>query len=44
MEAALGIPAYLLVRLQTDYNLHMAQKDDTLSKRLMEIRKVSALF
>lgn len=44
MEAALGVPAYLLVGLQTDYNLQMARKDDKLNKRLMEIRKVSALF
>lgn len=44
MEAALGVPAYLLVGLQTDYNLQMARKDDKLNKRLMEIRKVSSLF
>lgn len=44
MEAALGVPAYLLVGLQTDYNLQMARKDAKLNKRLMEIRKVSALF
>jgi len=44
MEAALGVPAYLLVGLQSDYNLQIAQKDEKLSKRLIEIRKISALF
>ena len=44
MEAALGVPAYMLVGMQTDYNLQVAQKDSKLSKRLAEIRKVAALF
>jgi addiction module HigA family antidote len=44
MEAALDIPAYLLVGLQADYNLQMAQKDSELSKRLAEIRKISAML
>jgi hypothetical protein len=26
MEAALGVPAYILIGMQTDYNLQMAQK------------------
>ena len=44
MEAALGVPAYMLVGMQADYNLQVAQKDKALSKRLAEIRKVAALF
>jgi addiction module HigA family antidote len=44
MEAALGVPAYILVGMQTDYNLQVAQKDSKLSKRLAEIRKVAALL
>ncbi|MDR1652807.1 MAG: HigA family addiction module antidote protein [Prevotellaceae bacterium] len=44
MEAALGVPAYILVGLQTDYNLQVAQKDSKLSNRLAEIRKVAALL
>ena len=44
MEAALGVPAYMLVGMQTDYNLQMAQKDNKLNKRLAEIRKMTAMF
>jgi len=44
MEAALGIPAYMLVGMQTDYNLQVAQKDSKLNKRLAEIRKIAAAF
>jgi addiction module HigA family antidote len=44
MEAALGTSAGLLLRLQTDYNLQVAQKDSKLSKRLAEIRKLAAMF
>lgn len=44
MEAALGIPAYILIRLQTDYNLQMAQKDSKLNKRLAEIRKIASVL
>ena len=44
MEAALGVPAYILVGIQTDYNLQMAQTDSQLSKRLDEIRKLAAAF
>ena len=42
MEAALGVPAYMLVGMQTDYNLQVAQKDSKLKKRLAEIRKLAA--
>ena len=42
MEAALGVPAYMLVNLQTDYNLQVAHTDKKLNKRLAEIRKVAA--
>ena len=44
MEAALGVPAYMLVRMQTDYNLQVAQKDNKLKKRLDEIRKAVAML
>jgi addiction module HigA family antidote len=43
-EAALGVPAYILVGMQADYNLQMAQKDNKLNKRLAELRKMSAAF
>jgi len=44
MEAALGVPAYILVGMQTDYNLQVAQKDNKLIRRLAEIHKISAMF
>ena len=44
MEAAFGIPAYILVGMQTDYNLQVAQKDNRLNKRLAEIRKMAMTF
>jgi len=43
MEAALGIPAYVLVNLQADYNLQMSQRNKKLSKRLEKIRKIVAM-
>ncbi len=44
MEAALGVPAYILVGMQTDYNLQIAKKDRELNKRLTEVRKIASLF
>jgi addiction module HigA family antidote len=44
MEAALGVSSGLLLRMQTDYNLQVAQTDSKLSKRLAEIRKIAAIF
>jgi addiction module HigA family antidote len=44
MEAALGLPAYMLVGMQTDYNLQVAQKDNKLNKRLDEIRKIAVML
>lgn len=44
MEAALGVSAGLLLRMQTDYNLQVAQSDSKLNKRLAEIRKIVAVF
>ena len=44
MEAALGVSSGLLLRMQTDYNLQVAQTDKKLNKRLAEIRKVAALL
>ena len=43
-EAALGIPADSLIRLQTDYNLQIVNKDKSFSNRLAEIRKMAAAF
>jgi len=44
MEAALGVEPNLLLRMQTDYNVQVAQKDNKLSKRLAEIRKMASLL
>jgi addiction module HigA family antidote len=44
MEAALGIPAYLLVGMQTDYDLQVAQNDKKLTDRFNEIRKIASVF
>lgn len=43
-EAALGIPAHILVSMQADYNLQVAKNDSKLKKRLDEIRKIAALL
>jgi plasmid maintenance system antidote protein VapI len=44
MEAALGVPAYILVGMQTDYNLQVAQTDGKLNQKLAEIRKLAVMF
>jgi len=44
MEAALGVPAYILAGMQTDYNLQVAQNDCKLNRRLAEIRKMAVVL
>jgi addiction module HigA family antidote len=44
IEAALGINAGLLVRMQTSYNLQVAQKDKKLRSRLAEVREMAAVL
>jgi len=44
MEAALGIPAYILVGMQTDYNLQVARSDKKLIDRFNEIKKLAVAF
>ena len=41
-EAALGVPADSLIRLQTDYNLQVVNQDKFFLKRLADIRKMVA--
>lgn len=43
-EAALGINAETLIRLQSKYNMRAARKDKSFMQRLDEIRKMAALF
>ena len=42
LEAALGIKADVLVRMQMDYNLDMARNSDKMKERLSSIRKIAA--
>jgi addiction module HigA family antidote len=43
-EAALGIPAEMLIGLQTDYNMRIIKQDKTFTERLAQIRKVAAML
>ncbi len=44
MEAALGVPAYILVSMQADYNLQVAKQDKSLLIRLAEIGKIASML
>ncbi|MDE5711691.1 MAG: HigA family addiction module antidote protein, partial [Bacteroides sp.] len=44
LEAALGINADLLVRMQTDYNMQVAQKNNSLIEKLNQIKKIAAVL
>lgn len=43
-EAALGVPADSLMRLQLKYNMQQAMNDPSLYERLKQIRKYAALL
>ena len=43
-EAALGINAGLLMRMQLDYNMQIAIQDKTFLQKLANIRKIAAMF
>ena len=43
-EAALGISAGLLMRMQLDYNMRIAREDKSLVERLERIRRVAAVL
>jgi addiction module HigA family antidote len=43
-EAALGIPAAMLLKIQMQYDMQMAESDKNLLSRLAAIRKVAAVF
>ncbi|MDR2816652.1 MAG: HigA family addiction module antidote protein [Proteiniphilum sp.] len=43
-EAALGINADLLMRMQLKYNMQIVRQDKTLADRLAEIRKAAAML
>ncbi len=43
-EAAMGLPADVLMRLQLKYNMQIASCDKTFIKRLAKIRKIAAVL
>jgi addiction module HigA family antidote len=43
-EAALGIPADMLIGMQIDYNMRILKQDKTFSNRLAGIRKMTAVL
>lgn len=44
IEAALNLPADLMLNLQRDYNMQVAKSDASFMKRLSAIRNIAALF
>lgn len=44
IEAATGIPAYIWVNMQSDYNMQTARRDKGLSAVLEQIRKAVAIL
>lgn len=43
-EQALDIPAYMLLRLQADYDMIVAKRDKTFAQRLAKVRKIAAVL
>ena len=43
IEAALGIEADMLIRMQTSYNMQVARRDSRIVSRFNKIRKIAAL-
>ena len=43
-EAALGIDAEPLIKLQVDYNIQVAKSDKSFLERLVNIRKIAAVL
>lgn len=43
-EAALGVPAHILMNLQADYDMQTAKRDTSFLKRLESIRRIAAAF
>ena len=44
IEAALGIEAEMLIKMQTSYNMQMTKSNKTLSERLVKIRNSAAFL
>ena len=43
-EKALNIPAYLLLRLQADYDRLITKRDKSFAERLAKVRKITAVL
>ncbi len=43
-EAALGVPAHVLMGLQTDYDMLTVKRDKSFLKKLRGIKRVAAVF
>lgn len=44
IEAALNIPADLLLNLQADYNMQITKSNDSFMKRLSAVRNIAAVL
>lgn len=44
IEAALGVDAAPLLAMQNEYNMLMAERDETFMERLKKIRRIAAVF
>ena len=44
MEAALGVEAAPLLAMQNEYDMLMAERNDTFMERLKHIRRIAAVF
>lgn len=43
-EAALGVPAHILMGLQNDYDMLTVKRDKSFLKKLQEIKRIVAVF
>ena len=43
-EAALGVPADMLIGMQTDYNMRLLKQDKSFTDRLAQIRQMTAIL
>lgn len=43
-EAALGVPAHILMGLQADYDLQTAKRDESFLKKLESVKRIAAVL
>ncbi len=44
MEAALGVEAAPLLAMQNEYDMQMAEQDESFMEKLRNIRRIAAIF